>query len=165
MISQQDIGVELRLPVVIVMLRRYDDDHGEDGAQHNGGDANRQTDEGEVARLTGGYFRRHHVPSGYRRTHLSDAGGKGGMRERGKIRKYVTQQADARVGAGESVKHREWIDFTAAQAECAVTPYNIIQSSDRWVRALSDQLSSHSAEQAQRKKSILSRCTDNGAVT
>lgn len=70
MISQQDLIVELRLPVVIVVLRCYDDYHGEDGAQHNGGDANRQTDEGEVARLAGGYFRRHHVPSGYRRTHL-----------------------------------------------------------------------------------------------
>lgn len=119
MISQQDLIVELRLPVVIVMLRCYDDYHGEDGAQHNGGDANRQTDEGEVARLAGGYFRRHHVPSGYRSTHLSE-------KEGGEIRKCVTQQADTRVGAGESLKQHEWIDFTAAQAECAVTPYNII---------------------------------------
>lgn len=52
------------------MLRRYDDYHGEDGAQHDGGDANGQADEGEVASLPGGYFRRHHVPSGYRRAHL-----------------------------------------------------------------------------------------------
>lgn len=53
-----------------MVLRGNDDYHGEDGAQHNGGNANSQADEGEVARLAGGYFRRHHVPSGYRRTHL-----------------------------------------------------------------------------------------------
>lgn len=73
------VWVELRLPVVVVVLRGDDDHHGEDGAQHNGGDADRQADEGEVARLAGGYFRCHHVPSGYRRTHLSDAGGREGM--------------------------------------------------------------------------------------
>lgn len=70
--------MELRLPVVIVVLRGDDDYHGEDGAQHNGGDANRQADEWEVACLAGGYFRRHHVPSGNRSTHLSDGGGRGG---------------------------------------------------------------------------------------
>lgn len=59
------------------MLRGNDDNHGEDGAQHNGGDANSQADEGEVACLAGGYFRRHHVPSGYRCAHLSGAGGRG----------------------------------------------------------------------------------------
>lgn len=68
----------LRVPVVFVVLRGYDDYHGEDGAQHNGGDANSQADEGEVACFTRGYFCRHHVPSGNRRTHLSDAGGWGG---------------------------------------------------------------------------------------
>ena len=61
---------QLRLPVVVVVLRGDDDDHGEDGAQHDGGDADGQADEGEVACLAGGYFRRHHVPSGYRRAHL-----------------------------------------------------------------------------------------------
>lgn len=69
--------MELWLPVVVVVLRGDDDYHGKDGAQHNGGDANSQADEGEVACLAGGYFRRHHVPSGYRRAHLSDAGGRG----------------------------------------------------------------------------------------
>lgn len=59
------------------MLRGDDDYHGEDGAQHNGGDADSQADEGEVACLTGGYFRRHHVPSGYSRTHLNDVKEKG----------------------------------------------------------------------------------------
>lgn len=82
--------MELRLPVVVVMLRGNDDYHGEDGAQHNGGDANGQADEGEVACLAGGYFRRHHVPSGYRRTHLCDVGGREvGVWERGEIRIYV----------------------------------------------------------------------------
>lgn len=80
-------GLELRLPVVVVVLRGDDDYHGEDGAQHNGGDANGQADEGEVACLAGGYFRRHHVPPGYRRTHLSDARREGtGVWERGEIR-------------------------------------------------------------------------------
>lgn len=69
--------VELRFPVVVVVLRGDDDHHGEDGAQHNGGNADRQADEGEVACLAGGYLRRHHVPPGYRRAHLSDGGGKG----------------------------------------------------------------------------------------
>lgn len=55
------------------MLRGDDDHHGQDGAQHDGGDAHSQADEGEVASLTGGYFRRHHVPPGYRCTHLRDA--------------------------------------------------------------------------------------------
>ncbi len=68
--------MELRLPVVIVVLRGDDDYHGEDGAEHDGGDANSQADEGEVACLAGGYFRCHHVPSGYRRTHLSEAEGR-----------------------------------------------------------------------------------------
>lgn len=72
-----------------MVLRGDDDYHGEDGAQHNGCDANSQADKGEVACLAGGYFRRHHVPSGYRRAHLSDAGGEGSdgcVGERGEIR-------------------------------------------------------------------------------
>lgn len=69
--------MELRLPVVVMVLWGYDDYHGEDGAQHNGRDANSQADEGEVSCLAGGYFRRHHVPSSYRRAHLSDAGREG----------------------------------------------------------------------------------------
>ena len=60
-----------------MVLRGDNDHHGEDGAQHDGGDADGQADEGEVACLAGGYFRCHHVPSGYRRTHLIDAGGRG----------------------------------------------------------------------------------------
>lgn len=72
-----------------MVLRGDDDYHGEDGAQHNGCDANSQADEGEVACLAGGYFRRHHVPSGYRRAHLSDEGREGRdgcVGERGEIR-------------------------------------------------------------------------------
>lgn len=76
-----------------MVLRGDDDDHGEDGAQHDGRDAHSQADEGEVARLAGGYFRRHHVPSGYRRAHLGSAGGEGGegkgVWERGEIRPSV----------------------------------------------------------------------------
>lgn len=53
------------------MLRGYDDYHGEDGAQHKGGNAHGQADEGEVASLSGGYFRSHHVPSSYCHAHLS----------------------------------------------------------------------------------------------
>lgn len=60
----------LWLPVVIMVLRGDDDHHGEDGAQHDGGNAHSQADEGEVACLTGGYFRCHHVSPGNRRTHL-----------------------------------------------------------------------------------------------
>lgn len=60
------------------MLRGNDDDHREDGAQHNRGNADRQADEGEIACLAGGYFRCHHVSSGYRRTHLRVGGAKGG---------------------------------------------------------------------------------------
>lgn len=77
----------LRFPIVVVVLRGNDDYHGEDGAQHNGGDANSQADEGEVACLTGGYFCRHHVPSSYCRTHLNDGEGRGmGVWERREIR-------------------------------------------------------------------------------
>lgn len=53
-----------------MVLRGDDDYNGEDGAQHNGGDADGQADEGEVARLTGRYFCCNHVSSGYRRPHL-----------------------------------------------------------------------------------------------
>ena len=60
-----------------MVLRGDDDYHGEDGAQDDGGDADGQADEGEVACLAGGYFRRHHVPSGYRRAHLNDVGERG----------------------------------------------------------------------------------------
>lgn len=63
---------QLGFPLVVVVLRGDDDHHGEDGAQHDGGDAHGQADEGEVAGLAGGYLRRHHVPPGYRRAHLSD---------------------------------------------------------------------------------------------
>lgn len=62
-----------------MVLRGDDDHHGEDGAQHDGCDADCQADEGEVARLAGGDFCRHHVPSGYRRAHLSEAGQRWGM--------------------------------------------------------------------------------------
>lgn len=57
-----------------MVLGGDDDDHSEDGAQHDGRNADRQTDEGEVTCLTGGYFCCHHVPSGYRRAHLRDDG-------------------------------------------------------------------------------------------
>ncbi|PWA15080.1 hypothetical protein CCH79_00008629, partial [Gambusia affinis] len=70
----------LGVPVVVVMLRGYDDYHGEDGAEHQRGNAHGQADEGEVAGLTGRYFRSHHVPSGYRHAHLSS-----GQRKRGEM--------------------------------------------------------------------------------
>lgn len=53
-----------------MVLRGDDDHHGEDGAEHDGRDADGQADEGEVARLAGGYLRRHHVAAGDSRAHL-----------------------------------------------------------------------------------------------
>lgn len=107
--------MELRLPVVVVVLRGYDDDHGEDGAQHNGGDADGQADEGEVACLAGGYLRRHHVSSGYRRAHLSD----GRRRGCGRERRLEYKLRNEKVHEWEQERVYERIDFTAAPAECA----------------------------------------------
>ena len=84
---------ELRLPVVVMVLRGDDDHHREDGAQHNGGDSDGQADEGEVAGLAGGYFRRHHVPSGYRRAHLGQCGREGmGVWERERERERKREE-------------------------------------------------------------------------
>lgn len=77
--------MRLRLPVVIMVLRGDDDHHGEDGAQDNGGDADSQADEGEVARLSGCNLRRHDVAPGYRRTHLRVGRGGGGQNKEHKL--------------------------------------------------------------------------------
>lgn len=53
-----------------MVLRGNDDYNGEDGAQHDGGDADGQADEGEVTCFAGSYFCCNHVSSGYRRPHL-----------------------------------------------------------------------------------------------
>lgn len=96
-------GRPLWFPVVVVVLRGDDDHHGEDGAQHDGCDADCQADEGEVARLAGGYLCRHHVAAGDCRAHLGE-----GRARRGevgvcgieqKLDRVLRNQEDARVGA------------------------------------------------------------------
>lgn len=61
----------LGLPVVIVVLRGDDNHNGEYGAEHDGGDSHRQTDEGEVTCLTRGDLCCNHVTSSHSSTHLN----------------------------------------------------------------------------------------------
>lgn len=65
----------LRVPVVLVVLRGYDDDHGEDGTEHHGCDAHGQGDEGEVPGLARSDLGGHHVPARQRCAHLRLAWG------------------------------------------------------------------------------------------
>lgn len=62
----------LGLPVFIVVLGGDDDHNGEDGAEHDGGDAHCQTDEGEVTSLARRNLRRHHVAPSHSSTHLHE---------------------------------------------------------------------------------------------
>ena len=70
-----------------MVLRGDDDDHGQDGAQHDGGDAHSKADEGEVTRLAGRDLRRHHVPPGDGGTHLEGGEMEGGGRGEGRGRR------------------------------------------------------------------------------
>lgn len=102
-----------------MVLRGDDDHHGEDGAQHDGRDAHRQADEGEVAGLARGDLRRHHVPAGDRRAHLGDrwrGGGGGGdgacvWEEEQKLDRELRNRRDARVGASLENTAEKQIDW------------------------------------------------------
>ncbi len=61
----------LGLPVVIVVLRGDDDHNGEYGAEHDGGDSHRQTDEGEITCLARGDLCCNHIASSHSGTHLN----------------------------------------------------------------------------------------------
>lgn len=62
----------LGVPVVVVVLGGDEDDDGEDGAQHGGGHADGQGDEGEVPRLPRGHLGLSQVPPSHRRADLSN---------------------------------------------------------------------------------------------
>ena len=60
------------VPIVVVVLSGDEDDDGEDGAQHGGGHADGQRDEGEIPRLPRGHLGLGQVPPSHRRANLSN---------------------------------------------------------------------------------------------
>lgn len=112
----------LWFPVIVMVLRGDDDHHGEDGAQHDGRDAHRQADEGEVPRLAGGYLCRHHVAAGDSRAHLQGGGDSvdtegevGVCGKEQELDRLLCNRQDAGVGASlkTQLKKKKQIDVAA----------------------------------------------------